>query len=225
MTKFDLIIWDCDGVLIDSEWLGSQAWGETLATLGITATRAELASFVGISEDDTAKAIAAHYRIDLSAETVMAKRRRTAELFDAKLKPIKGVSTLLDGLRSPHCVASGSSLARLERTLKLTGLFAYFAGRIFSAEQVEHGKPAPDLFFFAAQQMRIEPPRCLVIEDGLPGTRAGVAAGMTVWGFTGGSHIQPEHEDKLREAGAKRIFPDMAAVAAALFDETAPHAR
>jgi len=109
----------------------------------------------------------------------------------------------------PVCVASSGPPEKISASLNRVGLWDRFAPHIFSAVQVRHGKPAPDLFLFAAEQMQAAPARCLVIEDSLAGIAAAVAAGMTVLGFHGGSHCRPGHGDTLRAAGAIAIFDDM----------------
>ena len=108
------------------------------------------------------------------------------------------------------CVASSSDPARIEHSLAVVGLLGRFAPHIFSAAEVACGKPAPDLFLHAARRMATPPARCVVIEDSLRGVQAGVAAGMRVLGFAGGSHCQPGHDGQLKAAGAERVFADMA---------------
>ena len=108
------------------------------------------------------------------------------------------------------CVASRSDPARIEHSLAVVGLLERFAPHIFSAAAVERGKPAPDLFLYAARRLATPPARCVVIEDSLRGVQAGVAAGMRVLGFAGGSHCRPGHDEQLKAAGAERVFSDMA---------------
>lgn len=127
-----------------------------------------------------------------------------------ELLPIPGIADIIGQLGSSMCVASNSGPEYLADALKTTGLIGAFAPHIFSAHMVEHGKPAPDLFLYAAAQMKVAPADCLVIEDSINGVKAGVAAGMTVFGFDGASHCGPGYRDKLSAAGARLVFDDMA---------------
>jgi HAD superfamily hydrolase (TIGR01509 family) len=118
---------------------------------------------------------------------------------------------VLEGLQIPHCVASSSDFDRVTLSLSLTGLATHFDSRLYTSQMVERGKPAPDLFLYAAEKMRADPRRTLVIEDSVSGVAAGKAAGMTVWGFVGGSHYQSrDGKAILSEAGADRVFGRMA---------------
>jgi beta-phosphoglucomutase-like phosphatase (HAD superfamily) len=117
----------------------------------------------------------------------------------------------LRGLDAPFCVASSSDLERVEFSLALTGLAEFFAGKMFSAEMVRRGKPAPDLFLHATARMRADPRKALVVEDSVSGIEAAKAAGMTVWGFVGGSHYaRRDGAALLKAAGADRVFDRMA---------------
>jgi HAD superfamily hydrolase (TIGR01509 family) len=211
MTKPDLIIFDCDGVLIDSEVLSCRCLSEVLAGYGIDLNPGQaLDLFLGRS----VTAVREHYE---------ALGRLIPEQFPAELKagvhaafrsglcPIDGVSSVLEDLRIPHCVASSSDVDRVSFSLSLTGLAPHFDGRLYTAQMVERGKPAPDLFLYAAERMQADPRRTLVIEDSISGVTAGKAAGMTVWGFVGGSHYQSrDGKAILSRAGADRVFGRMA---------------
>jgi HAD superfamily hydrolase (TIGR01509 family) len=121
------------------------------------------------------------------------------------------VRAVLEGLQTPHCVASSSDSDRVSFSLSLTGLAPHFGKRLYTAQMVERGKPAPDLFLYAAERMHADPRRTLVIEDSVSGVRAAKAAGMTAWGFVGGSHYQSrDGKAILHEAGADRVFRRMA---------------
>ncbi len=136
--------------------------------------------------------------------------REKIATFRQQLQPIAGVGAALDALSDfPRCIASGSKESEVTAALETVGLYDRFAPHIFSTERVEHGKPAPDLFLLAARHVGIPAQDCLVIEDGVAGVLAGVAAGMTVFGFVGGSHCGPNHSDKLRQAGAETVFSNM----------------
>lgn len=208
--NFDLIIFDCDGVLIDSEILSNRAEVELLKSFGIEFELNDyMAQFVGKSTKDVLNSIEASHSVRLTEDFRKVAGEKVYEVFKKELKPITGIFELLDSIDKPKCIGSSSSLNRLEMTLTTTGLFDLFAPHIFSAEQVNRGKPAPDLFLFAAENMKTNPNRCIVIEDSPHGVRAGVDAGMTVLGFIGGSHIQPEHDLKLTKEGAIEVFSTM----------------
>lgn len=209
----ELVIFDCDGVLVDSEMLACRSLAETLTRHGLPSTLDEVFErFLGRSfalvethyRDRMDRPMPESFRIDF--------RRRIEAVFAAELKPIEGVDQVLAALRLPFCLASSSDPDRLRLTLAAAGLAGRFKDRVYSAVQVRHGKPAPDLFLFAAATMGVAPERCLVVEDTVPGVRAGKAAGMTVWGFTGGSHcIGRDIGQKLADAGADRVFDRMSA--------------
>jgi HAD superfamily hydrolase (TIGR01509 family) len=136
--------------------------------------------------------------------------------FRQSLVPIEGVAEALDSLTLPICVASSSSLEQISQKPKITGLLGRFGDRLFSATMVARGKPAPDLFLYAAQRLRTVPDRCLVIEDSSAGIDAARAASMTAIGFSGGSHCGPEHRARLQEYGAALVVDDMHEVVTAI---------
>jgi len=210
MAKFDLIIFDCDGVLVDSELLSCGCLCEALARYGIALDIDEAVDkFVG---RNTA-AVHEHYGAlgrPLPEEFSAELKARVRETFSASLSPIDGVGAALDILRSPLCVASSSDLDRVSHSLALTGLSQYFGGRLYTSQMVKHGKPAPDLFLHAAEAMLADPRRTLVIEDSVSGVKAAKAASMTVWGFVGGSHYAArDGRAILQAAGADRVFARM----------------
>ena len=208
-----LVVFDCDGVLVDTEVLQVAVEAEVLTDLGWPMEREEVVRrWMG----RTAAAQAADIREQLGDDGARRyeelSRRQIHEAFDRDLVEIEGVSVLLDVLeeaRIPMCVASSGSHERMRRTLGITGLGDRFDGRIFSALEVEHGKPAPDLFLHAASRMGVEPQRCVVLEDSVYGVQAGVAAGMRVLGYGSGL----ADADALREAGAE-VFTHMSDVPA-----------
>jgi HAD superfamily hydrolase (TIGR01509 family) len=210
MTKADLIIFDCDGVLIDSEVLSCGCLAEVLARYGITLDVGEaLERFVGRS----VVAVREHYDgLGHSLPDTFAAelQARVHQSFAASLLPIEGVGAVLGGLQLPICVASSSDLDRVSFSLAMTGLSGYFAGRLYTSQMVKRGKPAPDLFLHAASAMGADPRRTLVVEDSVSGVKAGKAAGMTVWGFTGGGHYASrDGRAMLQAAGADRVFTRM----------------
>jgi len=207
---FDLVIFDCDGVLIDSELLSVRADRECLAECGIELSIEEiLERYTGISfAAVVADLEARHGR--LPADFADRRRRRLWPLFDRELQAIPGVSAVIDALTCKSCVASSGRPDRLRYALSLVGLYDRFHPNIFSAVEVAHGKPAPDLFLHAAERMGVTPARCIVIEDSLPGVTAAVAAGMTVIGFVGASHCRPGDAARLAAQGAVVVIDDMA---------------
>jgi HAD superfamily hydrolase (TIGR01509 family) len=211
MTQPDLIIFDCDGVLIDSEVLSCRCLSQVLAGYGIhLGVDQALELFLGRSTN----AVLDHYQAlgrSIPEQFSAELRAGVRAAFLAALCPIEGVSSVLEGLQIPHCVASSSDVDRVSFSLSLTGLAPHFDSRLYTSQMVERGKPAPDLFLFAAESMRADPRRTLVIEDSVSGVTAGKAAGMTVWGFVGGSHYQlRDGKAMLYQAGADRVFGRMA---------------
>jgi HAD superfamily hydrolase (TIGR01509 family) len=211
MMRPHLIIFDCDGVLVDSELLSCRCLCEALAGCGIEVGLEEtLDLFLGRSLD----AVLEHYQglgrsipRQFPAELMV----KVQETFRSALCPIDGIGSVLEGLKIPHCVASSSTLDRVSLSLSLTGLAGHFGDRLYTAQMVDRGKPAPDLFLYAARRMQADPARTLVIEDSVSGVRAAKAAGMTVWGFVGGSHYRArDGAASLRDAGADRVFARMA---------------
>ena len=211
MTQPDLIVFDCDGVLVDSEVLSCSCLSKVLAGYGIDLGLDQaLDLFLGRSMTAVVEHYAALGRpIPEQFSTELTAGVRAA--FTSALCPIEGVGSVLEGLQIPHCVASSSDVDRVSLSLSLTGLAPHFDNRLYTSQMVERGKPAPDLFLYAAERMQVDPRRTLVIEDSISGVEAGKAAGMTVWGFVGGSHYQSrDGKAILREAGADRVFGRMA---------------
>jgi HAD superfamily hydrolase (TIGR01509 family) len=211
MAEPDLIIFDCDGVLVDSEVLSCNCLSRALAAYGIDLGLDQaLELFLGRSLG----AVIEHYQA--LGQTIPAQF--SAELgagvraaFLNSLCPIEGVGSVLKDLRIPHCVASSSDVDRVSLSLALTGLASHFDSQLYTSQMVARGKPAPDLFLYAAERMQTDPRRTLVIEDSISGVTAAKAAGMTVWGFVGGSHYQSrDGKAILGAAGADRVFGRMA---------------
>jgi HAD superfamily hydrolase (TIGR01509 family) len=211
LTDFDLIIFDCDGVVVDSEMLSCGCLAEVLRDYGVaidieTVFREFLGRSFGSVEVYFLQVTGRPLPPDFRGEY----RRRLLDRFRQALKPMPGIEALLTGLTVRYCLASSSDEQRLATTLDVTGLGKYFAGRTFHAAMVKAGKPAPDLFTHAAAAMGAAPARCLVVEDTMPGILAGKAAGMTVWAFVGGSHlIGRDAGTAFLGAGADRVFAAM----------------
>jgi HAD superfamily hydrolase (TIGR01509 family) len=206
-----LVIFDCDGVLVDSEMLSCQCLSEALGECGIALSIEEaLQLFLGQS----ATVVTQYYRErgqSIPESFLVKLKARVLQQFKLSLQPIPGIGPLLSSLQIPFCVASSSDLDRVSLSLSLTGLAPYFGDRLYTAQMVTRGKPAPDLFLHAAARMQTAPARTLVIEDSVSGVTAAKAAGMTVWGFAGGSHYQSRDGcSMLCDAGADRVFDRMA---------------
>lgn len=185
MSRFDLVIFDCDGVLIDSERLAVRTESEILAELGWPLTQTEVIErFVGRSSAHMQNVI--EEKIGRPVDWKNVFERRVREVCERELVPVEGVVAALDAITVPCCVASSSSHAMLNFKLGLTGMAERFAGRVYSADDVAHGKPDPAVFLFAAAAMGAAPDRCAVIEDSVSGVEAGVAAAMAVFAFSGG---------------------------------------
>ena len=190
VCPIELVIFDCDGVLVDSERIAIEVDIEVLAELGWVLTRDEVIErFVGRSNDDVTSAIEAHLGRALDADWGDQFEPRYRDAMDAALTVVDGIVAVLDAVDAAglaSCVASNGSHAKIEHSLGLTGLHPRFGDRIFSADDVARGKPAPDLFLHAAATMEVEPARCAVVEDSRFGIEAARAAGMAALGFGGG---------------------------------------
>jgi HAD superfamily hydrolase (TIGR01509 family) len=209
-VAFDLVIFDCDGVLVDSEVISCHAHAVALTRHGYPITAEQVFQrFLGRStrqanleiEAELGRRLPDAYHTDLREELYGS--------FTADLEAIPYIAAALGQIAQPVCVASSGSHERMRVSLGRAGLYERFAPNIFSASQVRNGKPAPDLFLFAAEQMKLPPARSLVIEDSVPGVIGARGAGMTVFGFHGGSHCKADHAEMLRAAGAVETFEDM----------------
>ena len=208
----DLVIFDCDGVLIDSERLAVKVEVEVLRELGWPLDEAEVVErFAGRSDRDMHDAIEAHLGNKLPAEWEERFEPLYRKAFAAELTPVEGVLEALDRITHPSCIASSGAHDYLRYTLGVTHLYDRFAGRIFSADDVARGKPAPDLFLHAAESMGAEPAGCVVIEDSRPGVEAARAAGMRGLAFAGG--LTP---GELLDGPNTIVFEDMRALPALL---------
>jgi HAD superfamily hydrolase (TIGR01509 family) len=209
-VNFDLIIFDCDGVLVDSEVISSRAHAEVLTRHGYPITADQvLERFLGVSDREARLITEAEISRRLPDDFELQVKQATLQFYADDLRAISYVGEAIAAIGLPKCVASSGTPEKIHHGLTSAGLYDLLAPHIFSASQVKRGKPAPDLFLFAAEQMRASPERCLVIEDSIPGITGALAAGMTVLGFHGGSHCRPGYADTLRAAGAAMTFDDM----------------
>lgn len=207
--SFDLVIFDCDGVLIDSELISAKKLIQTLADYDVSVDLAYVSKhFLGRSYPTVLRQIRAEFDIVLPENFEAEYRRTLLKAFKISLNIMPGVEDVIDNLRVEYCVATSSSLERVHTSLKHVGLFDKLSDYIFTASQVKNGKPAPDLFLLAASQMGVAPEKCLVIEDSLNGIRAALAAGMTAWRFTGGSHIDQADKTGPTTAEADLAFDE-----------------
>jgi HAD superfamily hydrolase (TIGR01509 family) len=210
-----LVIFDCDGVLVDSEILAHEVETQVLDSIGLHYDRHEFtARFMGMSDAAFFAALEADGRARLGRSIIdeirgpmNARMRRAVE---ARLTEVPGALRAVAALHHTKAVASSSTADRLAVKLRKTGLWDHFAPHIFSAEHVTHAKPAPDLFLHAARALAVQPAHCLVIEDSINGVIAGRAAGMRVWGFGGGGHMSARLTAGLSDAGAERIVASWA---------------
>ena len=181
---FDLVIFDNDGVLVDSEWHANGILAEALSGLGVPATRETcIAEYMGRSLPDVRARVERQLGRPLPVDFERRYHERLFEMFRTRLTPIPGVADALARITTPVCVASSGGRERIRLALAVTGLLARFEGRIFSADDVARGKPAPDLYLHAARTLGAEPARCAVVEDSPLGVEAAAAAGMTVFAF------------------------------------------
>jgi len=206
----DLVIFDCDGVLVDSEVISCRAHAETLTRHGYPITADQvLVRFLGVSDREARMTIEAELGRSLPDDFELQVKQATLQFYADGLRTIPHVDEAIAAIGLPKCVASSGTPEKIRHGLECAGLYDLLAPNIFSATQVKRGKPAPDLFLFAAGQMQASPVRCIVIEDSVPGIAGALAAGMTVLGFHGGSHCRPGYADTLRAAGANMTFDDM----------------
>jgi HAD superfamily hydrolase (TIGR01509 family) len=212
-----MIIFDCNGVLVDSEPIATAVAAEAFRNIGIDIKPETMARyFAGRRPMDMFADIEAASGVRLPAKFPLVVSAAILKRLQEELKPIPHVTHALTWLRGPKCVASSSSLERVQISLEATGLERYFGTNMFSANDVKHGKPAPDLFLHICSQIGVEAKDCYVVEDSPAGVTAAVAAGMTAIGFVGGSHAEPELAGNLTDAGAATVVADMRALKTAV---------
>ncbi len=211
MARFDLVAFDCDGVLVDSEPITCGVLMDMLNELGWPISLEEtIHTFVGRSFLDELKLIESRLGKPLASDFYACFMERRDVRLKAAVEPVRGARRAVEELarlRIPFCVASGAERAKMHITLGRTGLLPWFEQNMFSGMEVARSKPAPDVYLLAAKTMGMAPARCAVVEDTPIGVAAGVAAGMTVFGYA-----ERTSADALLEAGATRIFTDMAAL-------------
>jgi HAD superfamily hydrolase (TIGR01509 family) len=213
VRRFDLLIYDCDGVLIDSEVISAQMLIEELAGYGVAIDRAFVTRhFLGRSYPVVLSEVRTRFGVALPETFETDYRARLMAAFESRLQVMPGARDALEATAIPWCVATSSSAPRAARSLAICGLADLVGERLFTASQVTRGKPAPDLFLLAAERLGAAPERCLVLEDSLNGLRAARAAGMAVWRFVGGSHLAGLDLDEPDDARPERriaSFDDM----------------
>lgn len=206
----EAVIFDCDGVLIDSEILAVEVETQMLAELGLRYDHQEFkARFMGMSDAAFFAALDVDCRatldMPLPADFAANCRQRLYREVSARLVEVAGALAAVRALTKRKAVASSSTSDKLRIKLDRAGMWDLFAPHVYGADHVVHAKPAPDLFLYAAEALGVHPEQCLVIEDSVNGVRAGLAAGMRVWGFAGGGHMDAAARERLSAAGAKRI--------------------
>jgi HAD superfamily hydrolase (TIGR01509 family) len=206
-SHWQLVIFDCDGVLVDSEPIAHRALADALRDLGLSLTLEEaFALFRGNTTAQSVATIEKRLGRKLAEDFFPVWREHLYELFrKTPVKPINGIVAALDALTIPTCVVSNGALRKMRTTLGVTGLLARFEGRLFSADMGIAGKPAPDLFLAAAKSLGAAPARTVVIEDSRSGVEGAIAAGMAVLGYAGENYTDPE---ELKSAGA-HLFREM----------------
>ncbi|HEY4122975.1 MAG TPA: HAD-IA family hydrolase [Rhizomicrobium sp.] len=213
LTNISPIIFDCDGVLVDSEVLAHEVEARVLSGIGLHYDPHEFkARFMGMSD--------AAFRAALEADGISRLGRsilpeiegpmdaQYKHAIDTRLTAVRGALEAVRAVTGAKAVASSSQKAALEKKLRKTGLWDEFAPHVYSAQHVTHSKPAPDLFLHAANALGVSPADCLVIEDSVNGVNAGHAAGMRVWGFMGGGHMDEHSRARLEAARVERVIED-----------------
>ena len=204
-SQFELLILDCDGVVVDSEPITMRVLTDMLNELGVSIAAEEAAHrFTGHTFVRTLELIAELLGAPLPRDFVPNYRDRTFAAMEAELKPVRGIESALDRIAIPYCIASNGPHVKMRKTLSITSLLSRFEGRMFSSADVAHGKPFPDIFLFAARHFAVPPAACLVIEDSTSGIAAALAAGMVAYGYCG-----REAEGKLLATGAHGVLRHM----------------
>lgn len=210
-----MIIFDCNGVLVDSEPVATAVAAEAFQRAGINMTPDMVARyFTGRRPADMIAEVEKAAGVQLPPKFASVLSAATLVRLSQEVRRIPHIAHALSWLRGPKCVASSSDLDRVRVSLEATELTRFFGGQLFSANDVASGKPAPDLFLHVARQTGIQPQDCIVVEDSPAGVSAAVAAGMAAIGFIGGSHVDEDLPGKLEQAGATSVIADMRALKA-----------
>ncbi|QLF69684.1 HAD family phosphatase [Peteryoungia desertarenae] len=222
MSSFELTIFDCDGVLVDSEIIAAKVESKLLTDAGYPISIEEMGErFAGMTWKNILLTIEKEIDIPLSASLIDKSEQLLDQKLAREVKAIEAVPFALARLKGPRCICSNSSAHRLDMMLTKVGLKESFAPHIYSAKDLgpDRVKPKPDIFLHAAQQFGVDPSKCVVVEDSVHGVHAARTAGMRVIGFTGASHTYPSHADQLTDAGAETVIArmnDLPAVIAAM---------
>lgn len=204
------VIFDCDGVLVDSEFIASQVSLRMLKPYGIEMKPEAYAKlFAGKVEEDIIGVIEKEYNTKLPKDFVPKLKLQIEHGLDNELQPIRSVKDTISNIQKTIGVVSNSRLVRVIHSLEVADLSSYFGKNLFAAEMVDRPKPFPDVYLHAAQKLNVDPAECLVVEDSTTGVTAAHSAGMNVIGFLGASHIYEGHDQKLINAGAFTTAKDM----------------
>jgi HAD superfamily hydrolase (TIGR01509 family) len=212
MPGFDLVLFDCDGVLVDSEIIAAEVESKLLRESGFDITAEDMCiRFAGMDWKSILLTIEQEADIPISAQLIDKSEKVLDAALARRVKMIEGVRYALAKITEQRCICSNSSSPRLDMMLTKVGLKPYFEGHIYSAKDLgpDRTKPKPDIYLHGAKQFGVDPKKCLVVEDSVHGVHAARAAGMRVIGFTGGSHTYPTHADRLTDAGAETVISRM----------------
>jgi len=214
-----LVIFDCNGVLVDGEKIARAVLADAFASVGVPMTPQFLAQkFHGRRADDIFDAVEAATGRNLPAELISHVAKETIRRFRSELRPIPHAARALTWVRGPKAVASSSSFDRIRISLEITGLIGFFSQRLFSASGVAHGKPAPDLFLRLTGELSLDPAECIVVEDSAAGVSAAAKAGMTPIGFVGSSDTPGRLAEELGKVGARAVIADLRALHSTVLD-------
>ena len=214
-----MVIFDCNGVLVDSEPIAAAVLSEALAQVGVKLSAAGvMRQFLGRRPVDMLAAIEAATGRRLPADFATFVAAKTLRCLRAELRPVAHVAHALTWIRGPKAVASSSPFDRIRLSLEVTGLLRFFEPRLFSASAVRKGKPSPDLFLLVAERCQVDPGECIVVEDSVPGIAAAAAAGMMPIGFVGGNPAPGKLATELIATGARAVIADMRGLKGAIAD-------
>lgn len=209
-----MIIFDCDGVLVDREIISNEVASDLFATIGYSISPDQMIRrFIGMTKRAIWEIVALEHGIAFPEALFAQANALIVERYETDLRPVPGVANAVRAVGAPRAVASSSELPKLRLALKVTGLLPLFDPAVFSASQVMRGKPAPDVFLYAAAKCEAVPKECIVVEDSPAGVQAGIAAGMRVIGFTGCARSYPGHDARPLAEGATVVIAHMDALA------------